>query len=92
MLFLADEGPFENHPTAYREMTGTPVPTSIVWWTTSGKTHRIIDKTIVYNANLTPATVTRRVYGSDGVTVSLAAVDTIVYSGVFETHRTRVVT
>ena len=91
LLFLTENGAFEGQPASYREITGQPFPTLIVWWTDSGKTQKIVDKAIAYNANKTPATITRHLYASDGVTINLTAVDSIVYSGVFEQHRSRVV-
>lgn len=94
LIHLADGvgGPFEGFPTnAFREIlpTADPFPTSITWWTSSAKVARYVDKTITYNSNTTPATIQWRVYGNDGVTVLSTVTDTISYSGIFETSRTR---
>lgn len=79
--------------SAFREQLplADPFPTSIVWWTDATKTLKIVELLIVRNANQTPATMQWKVYAVDGVTVIRTVTDTIAYSGVFETTRTRIV-
>ena len=96
LVHLAEEGgPFEGFASgAYQETlpTSNLFPTSIIWWTSSAKTSKIVEETISYNGNKTIATDQWKVYDTDGSTVLATATDTIVYSGVFETHRTRTIT
>jgi hypothetical protein len=95
LIHLADKGPMEGWATgAYRETlpAGNAFPTSIIWWTSAGKTAKIVAKLVTYNSNKTPATIQWSAYASDGTTVVAQVTDTIAYSGVFETSRTRAVT
>lgn len=93
LVHLADEGgPFDGFTSgAYRETTpaGDPFPTSIIWYDSSGVgKKKIVSLTITYNANKTPATEVWKVY--DALEVLLVTVtDTISYSSIFETSRTR---
>lgn len=85
-------GPFEGFASgAYKEIlpSGDPFPTSIIWWTSSGKIDKIVEKTITYNANKTPITIEWKAYDVDGSTVVATVTDTISYTGVIETSRTR---
>jgi hypothetical protein len=87
-----DDGPFEEFTSgAYREITGGVFPTSTIWWESSAKLEKIVEKTITRNANKTPAVIEWKVYDTDGVTVLATATDTISYSGITETSRTRVI-
>lgn len=96
LVHLAEEGgPFEGFASgAYQETlpSANPFPTSIIWWTSSAKTAKIVEETITYNANKTIATDEWKVYDVDGTTVLVTVTDTISYSGVFETDRTRTIT
>lgn len=94
LIHLADGvgGPFEGFPTnAYREIlpTAGAFPTSIIWWTSSAKVAKYVEKTVTYNSNKTPATLEWKAYGTDGVTVLATVTDTITYSGPFELYRVR---
>lgn len=71
---------------------GDPFPTSETWYTDSGKTNKIFEWAGTYNVNKTFATETWTVYKSDGTNKAAEAVDTISYSGLFETSRSRAVT
>jgi hypothetical protein len=80
--------------TGYREVTptGSAFPTSVVWYTDSGKTEKIWEIIITYNiSNLPISTITR--YYTGGV-ITKTVTDTITYYGstMFESSRTRVVT
>jgi len=70
---------------------GDPFPTSETWYTDSGKTLKICKWEATYNANKTFATEKWTVYKSDGTNPAADATDTISYSGVFETGRSRAV-
>jgi len=95
LTHLAEEGgPFEGFASgAYQETlpAADPFPTSIIWWTSAAKTHKIVEETITYNANKTINTDEWKVYDTDGSTVLATVTDTIAYSGIFETSRTRTI-
>ena len=83
------EAPAEGWPTGvYKETTGTVFPTAIIWWTTSGKTAKIVSKGITWTGAF-PTTIVWKMYAADGTTVLATITDTISYSGPFETSRTR---
>jgi hypothetical protein len=96
LAHLADGvgGPFEGWTSgAFREtLPSGPFPTSVIWWTSAAKTHKIVQKLIAYNANKTPTATQWSAYASDGTTVIAQVTDTMTYSSVFETSRTRTVT
>lgn len=95
LIHLADEGgPFEGFASgAYQETlpAADPFPTSIIWWTSAAKTAKIVEETITYNANKTINTDEWKAYAIDGSTVLATVTDTMTYSGVFETSRTRTI-
>lgn len=95
LIHLADEGgPFEGFATgAYQETlpASSPFPTSVIWWTSSAKTSKIVEENITYNPNKTVATDTWQVYAVDGSTVLATVTDTVTYSGVFELYRSRAI-
>ena len=90
LVHLAEEGgPFEGFAGAVKDTAPGPFPTGSVWWTDSSRTQKIVEKVIVRNANKTPATVQWKAYASGSNAVAASFTDTITYSGVFETSRTR---
>lgn len=94
LIHFLDDGPGEGFASgAYHEIlpSGDPFPTSETWWESAAKLKRIVDLTITRNANKTPATEAWRMYDTDGSTVLATVTDTIAYSGVFETSRTRTI-
>jgi len=95
LIHLAEGGgPFEGFASgAYQETlpAADPFPTSIIWWVSSAKTQKIVEETIAYNSNKTINTDQWKVYGTDGTTVLATVTDTLSYSGVFETSRTRTI-
>ncbi len=95
LIHLAHNGPFEGFTSgAYLETTPSadPFPTSFIWYESSAKLKKIVEETVTYNANKTIATNVWKAYDTDGSTVLVTVTDTITYSGVFETSRTRAVT
>lgn len=68
-----------------------PIPfnTASIWWTDSGKTKKIVQKSITRNANTTPATIQWQAFDVDGITVVESFTDTITYDGVYEVSRLR---
>jgi hypothetical protein len=92
LIHFINEGPGNGFATgAFKEIlpVANPFPTSIIWWESSEKLKKIISKTLTYNLNKTPSTILWEMYAEDGVTVISTILDTISYSGVFETTRTR---
>lgn len=94
LCHLADSGGPFWVSGAYREMlpSGDPFPQLITWYVDSSKTTKIFAKLITYDANKQPTSIQWTAYAPDGVTVVAQAVDTITYTAVFETSRTRIVT
>lgn len=96
LVHLADGvgGPFEEFVSgAYREIMpfADPFPTSIIWWESSSKAKKIVEKTITRNPNKTPSTIEWKAYDTDGIKVVATVSDAITYSGVFELDRTRTI-
>lgn len=96
LIHLTEEGgPWEGFASgAYQEIlpAADPFPTSVIWWTSAAKTHKIVELTTTYNTNKTVNTEQWKVYDVDGSTVLATATDTWAYSGVFALSRTRVLT
>jgi hypothetical protein len=94
LIHLANGGPMEGFTSgAYLEYLpgGDPFPTSATWWDSPTKTKKIVEQVVTYNPNKTVATETWRCFDTDGVTVLATLVDTISYSGVFESSRVRTI-
>lgn len=99
LIHFIDEGPAEGFASgAYKEVlpTGNPFPTSIIWWESSGKTQKIVEKLITRSGgaatNVKPTPIKWKVYDTDGTTVLWTITDAIVYSGIVESTRTRTIT
>lgn len=94
LIHFIDEGPAEGFASgAYKEVTGQPFPTSVIWWESSSKAKKIVEKTITYGTS--PKVVTSivwKMYDTDGTSVLATVTDAITYSsGVFEASRTRTI-
>jgi len=91
LIHFIEAGPAEGFASgAYQEITGTVFPTAIVWWESSAKLKKIVERLLTWTGiNLT--TDQWKVYAADGVTVLATVTDAISYSGVFETNRTRTI-
>jgi len=94
LLLLSEDagGPYEGYePGAYRESgyINNVFLTQSTWWETPAKAKKILQTNILYNRNKTISSITQSVYASDGVTVRKTTIDTIYYSGIIETHRSR---
>jgi hypothetical protein len=92
--FIDEQGPaFGFASGAFREIlpAANPFPTSETWWESAAKLKKIVQETITYNANKTIATDKWEMFDTDGVTVIETVTDTMTYSTVFETNRTRVI-
>jgi hypothetical protein len=92
LIHLADGGgPWEGFASgAYREIlpVASPFPSSIIWWTNSSKTQKIVEQVIIRNPNRSASSVIWRIYNNTGNLI-IEATDTITYSGAFEVSRTR---
>lgn len=94
LIHFISEGPAEGFASgAYREQlpSGDIFPTSVIWYTDSGKTDKIVERLITW----TGVNVTQdkwKIYDTDGSTVLWTITDAISYSGIVETNRTRTIT
>lgn len=91
LIHFISEGPGDLFAAnAYKEVTpfANPFPTNIVWYNDNTKAKKIIEKIIIWSIPF-PINITWNMYATDGVTVIESLTDTIVYSGPFETSRTR---
>lgn len=93
LIHFIDEGPADGFTSgAYKEILPSAAifPTSIVWWESSSKLKKIVERTLTWTGpNLT--TSVWKVYDTDGSSVLATVTDTISYSGIFETTRTRTI-
>jgi hypothetical protein len=94
LIHFLSEGPGDGFASgAYKEIlpSGNPFPTSIIWYTDSTKTQKIVEKTIV-RTGINPTTITWLVYNTDGITVAHTVSDNISYvNNVFEASRIRTI-
>lgn len=99
LIHFIDDGPAEGFASgAYKEIlpAADPFPTTVTWWESSSKSKRIVEKTITRTGggatNVTPTPIVWDIYDTDGTTKLATVSDAIIYSGVFETSRTRTIT
>jgi len=87
LIHFIDNGPAEGFTTgATRTTTGTVFPSQILWRRADAT--KLVEKNITWTGVL-PTTIQWKIYDADGTTVLATVTDTISYSGVFETGRTR---
>lgn len=95
LIHFIDEGPGDGfYASPYKEVlpSADPFPTQTIWWNSSAKTLKILEKNITRNSNKTPNTIAWILYDGVGNAPGnkvITMTDTIAYSGVFETTRTR---
>lgn len=96
LIHFLDNGPadgFGSGPLFLETLpVADPFPTSLTWYEDATKARKIVELTITLNGNKTPASEVWQVYASDGSTVLATVTDTINYSGIFETSRSRAIT
>ena len=97
LIHFIDDGPAEGFASgAYREILGGTFPTSITWYTDSGKAQKIVEKIITRSGGaatvVAPTPIKWKIYDTDGTTVLWTISDAVTYDGVFETCRTRTIT
>lgn len=91
LIHFIEDGPAEGFDSgAYREITGTMFPSSVVWYTDSGKTDKIVEKLITWTG-VNATSIQWKMYSTDGSTVLTTVTDAVTYSGIFETSRTRTI-
>jgi hypothetical protein len=84
LIHFIEDGPAEGFTSgAYCETTpaGSAFPTSQIWYTSSGKTAKIVEETVSYNGNKSINTDIWKMYAVDGSTVIATITDTYDYSG-----------
>lgn len=93
LIHFIDEGPAEGFTSgAYKETTPTgPFPTSVIWWESSAKLKKIVERTVTWTGP-NPTTDKWEIYDTDGITKLATVIDSITYSSIFETSRTRTIT
>jgi hypothetical protein len=90
LIHFIDEGPAEGFTTgATKTVTGTVKPTQILWKRADAT--KLVEENITWTGNV-PTTIEWKIYAADGSTVLATVTDTISYSGIFETGRTRAIT
>lgn len=93
LIHFIDDGPAGGFPSgAYKEIlpAADPFPTSAIWWSSAAKVNKIVELTVTRNANKTPATEVWKMYDAAGLLLATVT-DTISYTGVIETSRTRAI-
>jgi hypothetical protein len=94
-IHFIDGGPAEGFASgAYRETlpAASPFPTSVIWYESAAKLKKIVALNVTRNPNKSINVSTWLVYDTDGSTVLATIADTLAYSGIFETSRTRAIT
>lgn len=96
LIHFIDDGPAEGFTSgAYKEVIGGAFPTSIIWWESSSKLKKIVEKTITRSGGsatlIAPTPIVWQIYDTDGSTVLATVSDAITYSGAFEVSRTRTI-
>jgi len=91
LIHYIDQGPADGFDSgAFKEIlpAGSTFPTSVIWYTDSGKTKKIVEKLIERSSggatNTKPTPITWIMYAENGVDVVAKVIDSITYSGVFE--------
>jgi hypothetical protein len=89
LIHFIDNGPAESFASgAYRETTGTVFPTAVIWYDNNGVSKKKIVEKLISWSGAFPSTITWKVYDS-AETLLATVVDTMTYSGPFETSRLR---
>lgn len=94
LIHFIDCGPADGFASgAYHEIlpSGSPFPTSYIWWESSAKTEKIVELTVTRGAANSPISEVWNMYDADGSTIVATVTDSIVYSGPFEIYRTRTI-
>jgi hypothetical protein len=89
LIHFIDNGPAEGFASgAYREITGTVFPSAIIWYDQAGVGKKKIVEKLISWSGAFPSTITWKMYDA-AETLLVTVIDTLSYSGPFETSRTR---
>lgn len=92
LIHFIDEGPTNGFASgAYKVIIGQPFPTSIVWYTNSSQSYKIVEKLITYNVQKLITNIVWNMFDTDGVTIIHSVTDSIAYTTAFESTRTRAI-
>lgn len=94
LIHFIDEGPGDGFASgAFKEVlpSGSPFPTSIIWYLDVAKTKKLVEKFVTYNASHFPITIQWNMYDFDGVTLIHTVTDAITYNTAFEATRVRTI-
>lgn len=92
LIHFVDDGPAYGFPSGcYRETIGGVFSSSEIWWESAAKLKKIVSLDITRDVQQKPTAEVWKAYATDGITVVETLTDTITYSGVFETSRTRLI-
>ena len=93
LIHFIDDGPGDGFTSgAYREVIDpSPTPSGMVWWESSSKLKKLVSLDLTWTANRV-IEEEWKIYDTDGSSVLATVTDTINYTGVFETDRTRTIT
>lgn len=92
LIHFIDDGPAEGFTSgAYKEITGTVTPSAIVWYESSSKLKKIVERLVTWSG-IVPSVDKWKIYDNSGITVIWTVSDAISYTGIFETDRTRTIT
>ena len=89
LIHFIDDGPTEGL-VLRRATTGTAFPTAVVWYHTVASVERKLVEKLITWTGVTPTTITWKIY-DDSEVLMVTITDTITYSDVFETGRTRTI-
>jgi len=97
LIHFINDGPAESFASgAFKEVTGGFFPTSRIWWESTSKLKKIVEKTITRSGggatNVKPTPIEWKMYDTDGSTVLVTVSDAITYSGIAEVSRIRTIT
>lgn len=92
LIHFISDGPADGFASgAYKEVSPSgPFPTSIIWWESSAKEQKIVERTVTWSG-ARPIVDEWKMYDEDGETVVATVTDSISYDGSspFETSRSR---
>lgn len=94
LIHFIDEGPGDGFASgAFKEIlpTGSPFPTSIIWYLDIAKTKKLVEKFVTYNSSHFPIQIQWNMYDYDGVTLIHTIIDDFTYSSAFESSRVRTI-
>lgn len=94
LIHFIDEGPGDGFASgAFKEVlpSGSPFPTSVIWYLDVAKTKKLVEKFITYTPNHFPSIIQWNMYDFDGVTLIHTVTDNISYNTAFEATRVRTI-